>query len=158
METRLIAFIVLCSAVCACDTTTVPASAPGDCAQRWWVESTPSSCSGCTDGGAILECAQPDCVQVSFEGFQKGGAVYDGVLAYSAKTGSISSVAPCVRRNYTENGTQVQIAGANGSLTCSAERLSGPYYYKVAADATMSAALDRAFLSGALTFSNVPTR
>jgi hypothetical protein len=116
------------------------------------------TCSACTGSNQNPECTQDDCQQFSFEGFVSDSAAFDGLLTYSKKAGTISSIGPGVWREYSISGSQIQLSGSRGgSLTCTGQKLEGSYSYQVHAPSGIAMALSSGTANKATSFRSVPT-
>lgn len=154
---RVIIIAVVLGVVAACNGGgSSSSSATSTCPAGWWVDSSSSSCSACTGSNSNPECTHADCVQLGFQGFPDGQTAIDGVLTYSVEAGTISALGPCVRRTYTISSGTIQISGTqDAGLSCSGDRLTTTYAYKIRPSAGLSAALDRALAGSATTFKGV---
>jgi hypothetical protein len=136
----------------ACNSGTPPPAATLDARiQGWWISSAQGTCdSACTVKPATPECGQADCVQWDFLGF-KGQTAYDGVVSYSAKAGTMSTVLGVIVEGYTLDTNAATLKLGNGQtqqVTCSESTMTLGYGSLTRASSSVGAAFESGVQSG----------
>jgi len=125
------------------------------CIQGWFLDPTDNPCGLC-GAAQTPECSQTDCVQKSFAGFLQGAVHYDGIITYSAKGRTMSTVSTAKKDTYAVvNATTIDIAGKPVAAVCSFNEVTLGGFSKSRASVGLAAAFDGATASGAVSWTGV---
>jgi hypothetical protein len=156
---HVISIAVAVVAVAACGTNKSDSSAGAACPDGWWIAGT-ESCSACGAAVTNPECGASDCTQFAIEGFQNGKDEYSGVITYSAKSATVSSVGSLVKRTYTVTAGSVHVDGTPPSraATCNGAQLAWDYTSETRAPAGIASALRNVPSNGNFRSVSVPAQ
>lgn len=161
-RTRLLSFCLLVLiGVAGCNSSSTPPATLDARIQGWWIAGAEGICdAACTVKPPNPECGQPDCVERDFLGF-KGQTAFDGVVSYSAKAGTMSTILGVIVEGYTLDSTASTLrlgTGHTEQLTCTGATMTLDYGSLSRAPSNFSDAFEVGIASGSAGWRGLPVR